>query len=80
MNEVTVTMPREYWEQVVKCIDIALAPKPLPKPDKDIFRSVSRWESQIGFVNINCENLAPNNLVLIFDGHTGKLKDAKVIK
>mgnify|MGYP003344804598 CR=1 FL=1 len=77
MNDnVTVTLPRAYWEQVVKCIDIALAPKPEPKPDVIVYKHITLDSENIPFFYAGFQP----NLKITLDGETKELKSAEVIK
>ena len=73
MELVTVTLPKDQWEVVVKAIEIACN-KPEPKPDVE----VKYFVFDDGKV-VWCEN-EKAILKLTFDGETGELKSAEVLK
>ena len=55
--------------------------KPEPKPDVELFTKVYDQENYLAYTTHAIKNKKDfHNLKLIFDGETGKLKDAEVIK
>ena len=55
--------------------------KPEPKPDVIGYAKVCGSNHRVTYVSLSSHQLDnDNNLKLIFDGETGKLKDAEVIK
>ena len=55
--------------------------KPEPKPDVELFTKVYDQENYLAYTTHAIKNKKDfHNLKLIFNGETGKLKDAEVIK
>ena len=55
--------------------------KPEPKPDVELFTKVYDQENYLAYTTHAIKNKKDfHNLKLIFDGETGELKDAEVIK
>ena len=79
MKMITVSMPKDQWEAVVKAIEVACN-KPEPKPNVVCFSDV-RYEKdyeEIEWQENETEYMS--NLKLTFDGETGELKSAEVLK
>lgn len=76
-NDDWMDCPDPTWEQE----EYRIKPEPEHEQRLDRIRAyrVSSDMKQIGQIGITCNDYGKTNLILIWDGETGELKDSKVI-
>lgn len=70
----------EYQERPTWHTNFEYRIKSEPKPDVVRCWTVKNFQQQIGQINISCFEGKKGNLLLTFDGETGELKSAEVLK